>query len=434
MKFQKRFLEEAGWGSKLLSGGLGALGATALMTHTDAGNDLMNTWHELDNKDLLWNHFMNKGQQGLEWMKTSPAETTEHVTRIEGPTTTTNFSEFEAAKQYLQAQAAERAAAEAANAARAADASNMVKDVNATVVPQQTIPTAAEAAPGSVASRWGDRGARESTATPVNIMTSDENQPNTVLQGETRTVYSNAYQPNPPEAQHVSGNTYVRETAPQPAPAPQPVAQEAGTQQTGNGFTNRWNTQQTGVAQQANPEVVNQPQMQQATAPNPTYGAQSTPPEPQVGYNPPPQPTQPEHEAKTITQPQHTQAQAENFPQGESRNHSEQLSRWSANSQNSGKPELDKLKAAAGLHNEVPSQQSNNAGNTSNNAFNKDGTIGDGEKVKIPKNPYYTQHNYDEDETQGQGTQSGHKPTSTIDQQNARYHQGNGLDRGYSMF
>jgi len=56
--------------------GLGALGTAAYLTHSDDGVETLQNWHELDQKDQLWNHFMDKGQQGLEYLKTSDAPQT----------------------------------------------------------------------------------------------------------------------------------------------------------------------------------------------------------------------------------------------------------------------------------------------------------------------------------------------------------------------
>jgi len=74
MDFKKRYLEEGKWGDRLLGAGLGALGATGAITHFDDLNDTIQNWNQLDNQDQLWNHFMTKGQQGLEWLKDDPGQ------------------------------------------------------------------------------------------------------------------------------------------------------------------------------------------------------------------------------------------------------------------------------------------------------------------------------------------------------------------------
>ena len=49
--------------------GLGALGATALIAGNEDIHKVISDWRELDKDDLLWNHFMDKGKEGLEHIK-----------------------------------------------------------------------------------------------------------------------------------------------------------------------------------------------------------------------------------------------------------------------------------------------------------------------------------------------------------------------------
>lgn len=59
------------WGKLLGAGALGAAAATGMAIHNDDFNDTLNQMHELDNKDQLWNHVLDKGKQGLEHLKTA---------------------------------------------------------------------------------------------------------------------------------------------------------------------------------------------------------------------------------------------------------------------------------------------------------------------------------------------------------------------------
>jgi hypothetical protein len=57
------------WGKYLTGAGLGAAAATAAAVGSEDFNDTINNWHDLDDKDQLWNHFMDKGKEGLEYLK-----------------------------------------------------------------------------------------------------------------------------------------------------------------------------------------------------------------------------------------------------------------------------------------------------------------------------------------------------------------------------
>jgi len=58
------------WGKLLGAGALGALAATGAITHSDDLHDTIDQWHQMDNNDTLWNHFMDKAKSGLEHLKT----------------------------------------------------------------------------------------------------------------------------------------------------------------------------------------------------------------------------------------------------------------------------------------------------------------------------------------------------------------------------
>jgi hypothetical protein len=74
MAFKRRYLEEGKWGDRALGATAGGLGALALMTGNDDVNDIVNNWHELDNQDQLWNHFMDKGQGFLDNLKSGDGQ------------------------------------------------------------------------------------------------------------------------------------------------------------------------------------------------------------------------------------------------------------------------------------------------------------------------------------------------------------------------
>jgi len=96
MTFKKRFLQEDqfnfsqqptlgqkikegaknNWGKMLGAGALGALATTAAAVHNDDFNDTLSNWHELDSQDKLTDHFLSKGQAGLEHLKTDDAPST----------------------------------------------------------------------------------------------------------------------------------------------------------------------------------------------------------------------------------------------------------------------------------------------------------------------------------------------------------------------